>query len=119
MLFRSRLLRGRLFDQTDGPNTQQVALIGETLARRHFPNEDPLGHTIQYGNMDGDHRSRPLFRSTENDPTRSTALVAELVALNPAVVIVQTTQLAVEMARASKTRKSLSSHRAQSGPNGR
>ncbi|HZF39624.1 MAG TPA: ADOP family duplicated permease, partial [Blastocatellia bacterium] len=50
-----RLLRGRLFDQTDGPNTQQVALISEALAARHFPNEDPLGHTIQYGNMDGDH----------------------------------------------------------------
>jgi predicted permease len=50
-----RLLRGRFFDQADGPNTQQVALISEALARRHFPNEDPLGHTIQYGNMDGDH----------------------------------------------------------------
>ncbi|MGH9936497.1 MAG: ABC transporter permease, partial [Blastocatellia bacterium] len=51
-----RLLRGRIFDQTDGPNTQQVALINETLARRHFPNEDPLDRTIQYGNMDGDKR---------------------------------------------------------------
>ncbi|HEV2669188.1 MAG TPA: ABC transporter permease [Blastocatellia bacterium] len=51
-----RLLRGRFFDQTDGPNTQQVALINEALARRHFPNEDPLGHAIQYGNMDGDNR---------------------------------------------------------------
>ncbi|HEY7182756.1 MAG TPA: ABC transporter permease, partial [Blastocatellia bacterium] len=50
-----RLLRGRFFDQTDGPDTQQVALINEALARRHFPGEDPLGHTIQYGNMDGDH----------------------------------------------------------------
>src|SRR5262249_53234042 len=50
-----RLLRGRFFDQTDGPDTQQVALINEALARRHFPDEDPLGHTIQYGNMDGDH----------------------------------------------------------------
>jgi putative ABC transport system permease protein len=49
-----RLLRGRFFDHTDGPNTQQVALINEALARRHFPNEDPLGRTIQYGNMDGD-----------------------------------------------------------------
>jgi len=51
-----RLLRGRFFDRTDGPNTEQVALINEALARRHFPNEDPLGHTIQYGNMDGDNR---------------------------------------------------------------
>ncbi|HEY7179985.1 MAG TPA: ABC transporter permease [Blastocatellia bacterium] len=50
-----RLLRGRLFDRTDGPDTPQVALISEALAARHFPNEDPLGHTIQYGNMDGDH----------------------------------------------------------------
>jgi predicted permease len=50
------LLRGRLFDQTDGQNTQQVALISETLAARHFPNEDPIGHSIQYGNMDGDKR---------------------------------------------------------------
>src|SRR5262249_37094479 len=50
-----RLLRGRLFDQTDGPATQQVALISETLARRYFPKEDPLGHMIQYGSMDGDH----------------------------------------------------------------
>ncbi|HKQ74261.1 MAG TPA: ABC transporter permease [Blastocatellia bacterium] len=51
-----RLLRGRLFDQTDGSDTQQVALISDALARRHFPNEDPLGHAIQYGNMDGDNR---------------------------------------------------------------
>jgi predicted permease len=51
-----RLMRGRLFDQTDSPDTQHVALISETLARRHFPNEDPLDHTIQYGNMDGDNR---------------------------------------------------------------
>jgi putative ABC transport system substrate-binding protein len=44
-----------------------------------------------------------VILSTDNDPTRSPALVAELIPLNPAVVITQTTQLAVEMARASKT----------------
>jgi predicted permease len=49
-----RLLRGRLFDQTDGPGTQQVALISQSLARQYWPNEDPLGKSIQYGNMDGD-----------------------------------------------------------------
>lgn len=51
-----RLLRGRTFDRTDASGTQPVALISETLARRHFPNENPIGHTIQYGNMDGDSR---------------------------------------------------------------
>ena len=49
-----RLVRGRLFDQTDGPGTQQVALISESLARQYWPNEDSLGKGIQYGNMDGD-----------------------------------------------------------------
>jgi putative ABC transport system permease protein len=50
------LVRGRLFDQSDGPNTPQVALISESLARESWPNEDPLGKGIQYGNMDGDKR---------------------------------------------------------------
>ena len=49
-----RLVRGRLFDQSDGPNTSQVALISESLAQQYWPNEDPLGKGIQYGNMDGD-----------------------------------------------------------------
>jgi predicted permease len=49
-----RPVRGRLFDQSDGPETQQVALISEALARQYWPNEDPLGKGIQYGNMDGD-----------------------------------------------------------------
>ena len=49
-----RLLHGRLFDQSDGPETQQVALVSESLARRYWANEDPLGRGIQYGRMDGD-----------------------------------------------------------------
>ncbi|HEX8183277.1 MAG TPA: ABC transporter permease [Blastocatellia bacterium] len=49
-----RLVRGRFFDQSDGPETQQVALISESLARQYWPDEDPLGKGIQYGNMDGD-----------------------------------------------------------------
>ncbi len=49
-----RLVRGRLFDQSDGPETPQVALISESLARQYWRNEDPLDKGIQYGNMDGD-----------------------------------------------------------------
>jgi ABC-type antimicrobial peptide transport system permease subunit len=33
-----------------------VALISESLAREKWPNEDPVGHTIEFGNMDGDLR---------------------------------------------------------------
>jgi len=49
-----RLVRGRLFEPSDGPGTQQIALISESLQRQYWLNEDPLGKGIQYGNMDGD-----------------------------------------------------------------
>jgi putative ABC transport system permease protein len=52
------LLRGRLFDQRDKLDSPQVALISESLAREKWPNQEPLGRTIEFGNMDGD--LRPL-----------------------------------------------------------
>jgi putative ABC transport system permease protein len=50
------LIRGRFFQESDGPDTPHAALISETMARRFWPNEDPLGRQIQFGNMDGDLR---------------------------------------------------------------
>ncbi len=50
------LIRGRLFDERDSANSQHVALISESLARDRWPNQDPIGHTIEFGNMDGDLR---------------------------------------------------------------
>jgi len=50
------LIRGRIFDERDGPNSPHVAVISESLARERWPNQDPIGHTIEFGNMDGDLR---------------------------------------------------------------
>jgi putative ABC transport system permease protein len=50
------LIRGRIFDERDGANTPHVAVISESLARDRWPNQDPLGRTIEFGNMDGDLR---------------------------------------------------------------
>jgi putative ABC transport system permease protein len=50
------LIRGRIFDEHDGPNSPHVAVISESLARDRWPNQDPIGHTIDFGNMDGDLR---------------------------------------------------------------
>jgi putative ABC transport system permease protein len=47
------LVRGRLFNSTDAPEGRHVAVISESLARQRWPNEDPLGKLIQFGNMDG------------------------------------------------------------------
>jgi putative ABC transport system permease protein len=41
-----RLLRGRMFNEFDKIDAPPVALISETMARRHFPNEDPIGRKL-------------------------------------------------------------------------
>jgi predicted permease len=50
------LVRGRLFDDHDGPDSPHVAVISQSLARERWPGQDPIGQTIQFGNMDGDLR---------------------------------------------------------------
>jgi putative ABC transport system permease protein len=50
------LLRGRIFDQRDTADAPHVAVISESLARERWPGQDPIGHTIEFGNMDGDLR---------------------------------------------------------------
>jgi predicted permease len=48
------LLRGRMFDATDTPNSPHAAVVSQSLVQKYWPNEDPIGKTIQFGNMDGD-----------------------------------------------------------------
>jgi len=50
------LLRGRLFDDRETAESPHVAVISESLARSRWPGQDPIGHTIEFGNMDGDPR---------------------------------------------------------------
>jgi predicted permease len=48
------LLRGRMFGEQDDRNAPHVAVISQTLARQRWPNQDPIGRLIHFGNMDGD-----------------------------------------------------------------
>jgi putative ABC transport system permease protein len=41
------LLRGRFFNEGDTRNTTPVAVINETMARRYWPGEDPIGKGIK------------------------------------------------------------------------
>ncbi len=50
------LVRGRLFQEGDDPDSTHVALVSQELVRERWPNEDPIGKHIQFGNMDGDLR---------------------------------------------------------------
>lgn len=50
------LVRGRLFDERDHADAPHVAVISEGLAETRWPDQDPIGRIIQFGNMDGDLR---------------------------------------------------------------
>jgi predicted permease len=47
------LIRGRMFGDQDDLNSPHVAVISQSLARQRWPNQDPIGQTIEFGNMDG------------------------------------------------------------------
>jgi predicted permease len=48
----TRLLKGRVFTEHDAAGAPSVFIINETLARRCWPNEDPLGKRIRYNSND-------------------------------------------------------------------
>ena len=47
------LVRGRVFDDRDGADAPHVAVISDALAKKRWPNQDPIGKIIQFGGMDG------------------------------------------------------------------
>jgi len=51
------LRRGRLLDDRDLGNAPPVMLISESLARRRFPNQDPIGKRVHVGGPIGE----PMF----------------------------------------------------------
>ncbi|HEV2616748.1 MAG TPA: ABC transporter permease [Candidatus Acidoferrales bacterium] len=48
-VMRIPLLRGRFFSEQDSPSHPNVAIVSETLARRYFPNQDPVGRQMRFG----------------------------------------------------------------------
>ena len=50
------LLAGRFFEESDGPRSQPVVIINETMARMYFPGQNALGQRIKYGDYSS---SRP------------------------------------------------------------
>src|SRR5262249_43909832 len=53
------LLKGRYFDRTDDANAPGVMIISESLARKYFPNENPLGQMIRPHVTLTEERSKP------------------------------------------------------------
>jgi putative ABC transport system permease protein len=48
------LVRGRTFDERDVEGAREVVVISDAIARRYWPNDDPLGRQIAFGWGPGD-----------------------------------------------------------------
>jgi putative ABC transport system permease protein len=88
------LQRGRIFDESDGANSPHVAVISESLARERWPHQDPIGHTIEFGNMDGDLRLLTIVgivgdthEYSLDTPPRPTVYVNLLQRPSPAITV--------------------------------
>jgi len=51
------LLRGRFFTLDDIERTRRVGVIDEDFAREYFPNQNPIGQSIELNTAPGDHYS--------------------------------------------------------------
>ena len=50
------LISGRTFADGDTADAPHVAVISQSMAKARWPDRDPIGRYIQFGNMDGDRR---------------------------------------------------------------
>ena len=60
-VMRIPLLRGRFFSEQDSPSSPNVAIISETLSRRYFPNQDPIGRQMRFGLLANSNVSREII----------------------------------------------------------
>jgi predicted permease len=47
------LIRGRLFERSDGPDSRHVVVVNQAFADKYWPGEDPIGKQVSGGGMDG------------------------------------------------------------------
>ncbi|HEX5234213.1 MAG TPA: ABC transporter permease [Silvibacterium sp.] len=57
------LLEGRFWDQSESSRAAAVAVINQTLARRYFPNSNPIGRQIRLPRLDPPHDDTGLLVS--------------------------------------------------------
>jgi macrolide transport system ATP-binding/permease protein len=50
-VLKAKLVRGRMFTDADDANHPQVIILNESMARKYFPSEDPIGKMIGDGDL--------------------------------------------------------------------
>jgi macrolide transport system ATP-binding/permease protein len=72
-VLKARLLEGRYFSKSDDTGAPGVAIVNQTLARRYFPGENPVGKQIFYHQ----HGSAPGLSGPQH-PLRIVGVVADV-----------------------------------------
>ena len=68
---KAAIVRGRDFNDRDTPQAPWAAIVNQTMARRFFPNEDPIGRQIH------------VYLSDEDQPREIVAVVRDIPASHP------------------------------------
>ena len=81
------VLQGRTFTENDAFETSRVAIITESLARRCFPNVDPIGRRIYPGRLNPNEVGQPDRWTTQSQWTSIVGVAADVrdLSLNPEV----------------------------------
>jgi putative ABC transport system permease protein len=61
------LIKGRDFDARDADGTPGVIIVNQTIARRYFPNEDPIGKQLVFGGDMNDPKARVTIVGVAGD----------------------------------------------------
>jgi len=68
------LTAGREFTAADRAGVQKVAIVSQAMARRFFPNQDPVGRTFKWGAKDVETLVVGVVRDLSQDHVRSTVV---------------------------------------------
>ena len=68
----TRLLKGRLFAETDNRNAPWAVIVNQSFVRKYSANEDPLGKQVRTGS-DGPHKFSPIVGVVEDARQKSLA----------------------------------------------
>ena len=79
------LLRGREFDSREREESQRVAIINDEMARKYFPNENPVGKQIKLGKVDDNNAPWLTIVGVVGDEKR-TVVYQEMGYMEPALV---------------------------------
>jgi predicted permease len=86
------ITQGRGFGPEDSPNSRPVSVINETMARRYFGNQNPIGKRLSFGNSNVERDGFEIVGVVED--ARYNDVRAEL--LNMAYLLVMQTERFVE-----------------------